>query len=155
METRPVTAEAGFLLPASVSEQATRGRGEMEIALTTPAVLLPASTLLLLGLSNRFLAIAGVLRELRERYRAAPDESLLHQIRNLRARCKVMRASQATGMASLGLTVMAMLLVFVGVEYIGRWVFGVALILLIISLVLALVEIMVSVDAIELEIRDL
>jgi uncharacterized protein DUF2721 len=51
--------------------------------------------------------------------------------------------------------VMAMLLVFVGVEYIGRWVFGVALILLIISLVLALVEIMVSVDAIELEIRDL
>jgi hypothetical protein len=127
----------------------------MEIALTTPAVLLPASTLLLLGLSNRFLALASVLRELRERYRALPDESLLHQIRNLRVRCKVMRASQASGMASLGLTVFAMLMVFIGVEFIGRWVFGVALILMFVALLLALAEIVVSTDALDIEIRDL
>jgi len=127
----------------------------MEIGLTTPAVLLPASTLLLLGLSNRFLAIASVLRDLRERYRVVPDEDLLHQIRNLRARCRVMRASQAAGMASLGLTVFAMLMVFLGLELIGRWVFGVALILMIVALVLALVEILVSVDALEHEVRDL
>lgn len=133
----------------------------MDIALTTPALLLPASTLLLLGLTNRFLALAGVLRTLRDRYREHPEEGLRAQILNLRLRCRMMRASQAAGMVSLALTVLAMFVVYVGgsgpgwCALLGSWVFAASLVLMFAALSLALVEILVSVDALEIEVSDL
>ena len=42
----------------------------MEITLTTPAILFPAVSLLMLAYTNRFLAIASIIRVLHRRYKA-------------------------------------------------------------------------------------
>ena len=42
----------------------------MEINITTPAVLFPAVSLLLLAYTNRFLALAGVIRKLHADHKA-------------------------------------------------------------------------------------
>lgn len=46
----------------------------MEITFNTPAVLFPAISLLMLAYTNRFLALANLIRKLHEQYRAGKDE---------------------------------------------------------------------------------
>ena len=41
----------------------------MEITLTTPTILFPAVSLLMLAYTNRFLAIASIIRVLHSRYK--------------------------------------------------------------------------------------
>jgi hypothetical protein len=72
----------------------------MELMLTTPALLFPAISLLLLAYTNRFLALAALIRELYARYRAQPDPTLLGQLTNLRYRIVLIRNMQACGVAS-------------------------------------------------------
>ena len=45
----------------------------MELTLSTPALLFPAISLLLLAYTNRFLTLANLMRELYARYRAEPS----------------------------------------------------------------------------------
>ena len=58
----------------------------MDITLTTPALLFPTVSLLMLAYTNRFLALASVIRNLHDRYKAEDDENLLGQIANLKYR---------------------------------------------------------------------
>jgi len=45
----------------------------MDLNLTTPALLFPAISLLLLAYTSRFLALAALIRELYARYKKEPD----------------------------------------------------------------------------------
>ena len=58
----------------------------MEINLTTPALLFPAISLLLLAYTNRFLTLAALIRDLHAKYRANPEDVLHGQIANLWSR---------------------------------------------------------------------
>jgi hypothetical protein len=60
----------------------------MSIDISTPALLFPAITLLLLSYTNRFVALATLARGLRQRYLDLnePSETVLGQIKNLRTR---------------------------------------------------------------------
>lgn len=49
----------------------------MELTLTTPALLFPAISLLLLAYTNRFLTLANLMRDLYARYRAQPDPRIM------------------------------------------------------------------------------
>jgi len=49
----------------------------MEITLTTPALLFPAISLLLLAYTNRFLAIAALIRALHSQYRDEPQAHII------------------------------------------------------------------------------
>ncbi len=48
----------------------------MDISLTTPALLFPALSLLLLAFTNRFLALAALIRELHAQYQISKTPSL-------------------------------------------------------------------------------
>ena len=63
----------------------------MEITLTTPALLFPAISLLLLAYTNRFLTLANLIRELHAKYKAHQEDILLAQIKNLRYRVILIR----------------------------------------------------------------
>ena len=126
----------------------------MELTLTTPALLFPAISLLLLAYTNRFLTLAALMREVYARYRAAPDATLLGQLRNLRYRIVLIRNMQACGVASFFLCVLCMFVLFAGQVTLSKWIFGGSLILLLISLGLSLREIQVSIDALTLQIAD-
>ena len=49
----------------------------MEITLTTPSLLFPAISLLMLAYTNRFLTLATIIRGLHDRYQTQQDENLV------------------------------------------------------------------------------
>lgn len=127
----------------------------MEINLTTPALLFPAISLLLLAFTNRFLAIAAVIRSLHDRYQLNPDRVLVEQIRNLRHRMMLIRNMQVYGVLSLLLCVVCMFVLFAGYVELGKIIFGICLVLMIVSLALSMREIQISVNALNLQLSDL
>ena len=127
----------------------------MEINLTTPALLFPAISLLLLAYTNRFLTLATLIRTLHTKYKEDPHDVLLGQIRNLRKRVILIRNMQVFGVLSLLLCVVCMFLLFFDEQILGRYTFGISLILLIISLALSVYEIQISVKALKLHLGDM
>jgi hypothetical protein len=127
----------------------------MELTLTTPALLFPAISLLLLAYTNRFLSLAALMRDLYARYRAHPDPKIKGQLANLRYRIVIIRNMQVLGVGSFFCCVLCMLVMFAGQMRIGQIVFGAGLVLLLLSLTLSLRELQVSIDALTLQIDDL
>lgn len=127
----------------------------MNIDLTTPALLFPAISLLLLAYTNRFLTLATIIRSLHQNYKEKPNIVLLGQIENMCKRVHLIKHMQGIGVASLFLCVLCMFLLFSGQNELGKYVFGLSLIILLISLILSLREIAISVDALELHLSDI
>ena len=127
----------------------------MQIDLTTPALLFPAITLLLLAFTNRFLAIAAVIRSLHDRYQLNPDKVIIEQIGNLRHRMELIRNMQVFGVLSLLLCVVCMFVLFAGYLQLGKVIFGICLLLMMVSLGLSMREIQISVNALNLQLSDL
>jgi hypothetical protein len=127
----------------------------MEITLTTPALLFPAISLLLLAFTNRFLAIASIIRQLHAKYLSNPASVLTGQINNLRKRLYLIRAMQIFGVGSLFLCVLAMFLIYLKIGSTGEVVFGFSLGALLISLFISLREIQLSTKALEIELSDM
>ena len=126
-----------------------------QLTLTTPALLFSAISLIMLAYTNRFLAYASVIRSLHDRYLKEHDDSLLRQINNLKLRLNLTRYMQIFGITSLLLCVLTMFLMYVKFIVIATWVFGIALILLIISLGLLIKEIQISTQALQHHIADI
>jgi len=126
-----------------------------EFTLTTPALLFSAISLILLAYTNRFLGYASLIRDLHAKFQINKDEILLPQIANLRKRLYLTKNMQIFGVSSLFLCVLTMFLIYTGYQDGAFWVFGVALILLIISLGLSILEIQISVKALDLHLSNM
>ncbi len=127
----------------------------MDFSLTTPALLFPAISLLLLAYTNRFLTLAALIRDLYSRYKSQPDRKIIGQLHNLRYRIVIIRNMQILGVSSFFLCVLCMFLLFAGLATFGKIVFGLSLFLLLGSLALSLRELQVSIDALLLQIQDI
>ena len=128
----------------------------MEISITTPALLFPAISLLMLAYTNRFLALASLIRNLHAKYKDHTNkEGVLQQIKNLRLRLRLIRLMQFFGVLSLILCVLSMFFVF---EQMGLWaniLFVCSLVSMLASLFLSLSEIQISTRALEIELSDM
>ncbi len=127
----------------------------MTLELTTPALLFSTISLLLLAYTNRFLALATVIRTLHREYQANSDPVAKAQIQNLRRRVNLIRDMQTFGVASLLCCTICMGLLFAGLLFIGKIVFSLSLVLMVISLAISLVEIRLSVGALNLQLKDM
>lgn len=127
----------------------------MDLNLTTPALLFPAISLLLLAYTNRFLTLASLIRDLHARYMVNPDQILLWQLHSLRYRVLLIKHMQGFGVASLLLCVVSMFALFVEWQLAGKVIFAAALLLMVVSLALSLREIQVSVDALNMRLSDI
>ena len=127
----------------------------VSLELTTPALLFPAISLLLLAYTNRFLTLAGLIRELHGRYKEGHEDTVLGQIVNLRTRVRLIRAMQALGVVSFFGCVFCMFSLFFGLMLVAQGVFALSLLLLMVSLALSVWEIQMSVGALDLQLRDL
>lgn len=126
-----------------------------ELTLATPALLFSAISLIMLAYTNRFLAYAQLVRNLHAKYMQNKDEVLLWQIENLRRRLKLTRGMQVLGISSLLLCVASMFLIYIGTRTTAEIVFGVALLLLIVSLSLLIWEIQISTKALDIQLGDM
>lgn len=120
-----------------------------ELTLTTPSILFSAISLIMLAYTNRFLAYASVIRSLRTEHEQNPTPMTSRQIDNLRKRLYMTRSMQIFGVTSLLLCVACTFFIYIGWQLTAIYVFGVALLLLVISLAISIREILISVRALE------
>lgn len=126
----------------------------MDITVTTPALLFPAISLLLLAFTNRYLTLAGLVRDLHARIGSDNRRSLEGQIANLRRRIYIIRNMQIFGVGSFFLCVVSMLALFLGLPLAGKISFAASLLTLLVSLGLSLREIGMSVGALKIQLDD-
>ncbi len=119
----------------------------MEITFTTPALLFPAISLLILAYTNKFLAIASLIRNLHSQYEAKHLKVIHEQIMSLKRRVYLIMMMQAFAILSFLACFLCMFLLFYGNMKMATLVFVASLILMIISLAICLWEIIISADA--------
>lgn len=129
----------------------------MEISINTPALLFPAITLLMLAYTNRFLALATLIRNLHTKYQQVPEEReiIRDQIRNLRKRLVLTKHMQAAGITSFFFCVLSMLMFYFSYINWAIGIFGLSLVLLLASLAISLNEIYISTKALEIELKGM
>ncbi|SNS66599.1 Protein of unknown function [Belliella buryatensis] len=128
----------------------------MELQLSTPALLFSAITLMMLAFTNRFLAVANLIRGLHKKYLENPKENIIiEQIHNLKKRLSMIKYMQLCGVLSFLLCVICMYLIFIGAQSAANYVFIGSMLALLISLGISLVEILISTQALNLELKDM
>ncbi|MEO7922706.1 MAG: DUF2721 domain-containing protein [Chitinophagaceae bacterium] len=128
----------------------------MEITFNTPALLFPAISLLLLAYTNRFLALANLVRKLHDEYkRGGENKMIVKQIHSLRLRLRLVRYMQTLGIFSFLGCVVCMYSIYSEWVVVSRYVFATSLLSLLASLVISLIEITQSTKALELELGDI
>jgi hypothetical protein len=125
----------------------------MDFSISTPALLFSAISLLILAYTNKFLALAALIRQLIEQYEHKNDINVLKQINNFQIRLSVIKYTQVFGVISFLFCVISMFFIFVKWIIPAEVVFGISLIAMFISLLLSLQEIFISIGALNIELN--
>ena len=128
-----------------------------QISINTPALLFPAITLMMLAYTNRFLALATLIRNLHGKYKQISEdrEIIKAQIANLKRRLVLVKQMQAMGIISFFFCVLSMMFFYFDKESWAFGIFGLSMLSLLISLALSLNEIFISTKALEIELKDM
>ncbi len=125
----------------------------MEMTITTPSLLFPAISLLMLAYTNRFVVLTNVIRQLSNLENAHSKKVVVRQIENLRRRLQVIRQMQATGVLSFVFCTMAMFALLLGWMFTGQVLFAINMVLLVVSLLFSFYEVHISTTAINIELE--
>ncbi len=125
------------------------------MTLTTPALLFPAISLLLLAYTNRFLVLAQLIRKLADEERNQHLETNTRQILLLRRRISLTKRMQLAGVFSFLLCTLSMFALFLSLELTGMVLFGGSLVTLAVSLIYSLWEIQISTNALNVQLQDM
>ena len=87
-----------------------------ELTLTTPSILFSAISLIMLAYTNRFLAYAQVIRNLKGEHENRPSAMTKLQLDNLRKRLYMARSMQIYGVISLLLCVVCTFFIYIGLH---------------------------------------
>lgn len=123
------------------------------MTITTPSLLFPAISLLLLAYTNRFVVLTNVIRQLSSVENATSQVLVRRQMDNLRLRIQVIRRMQAFGVLSFVLCTLAMFALLMQWSIAGQLLFANSLILLVISLMFSFYEVNISTEAINIELE--
>jgi len=127
----------------------------MDLTIQTPALLFPAVSLLLIAYTNKFLAIANLIRKLISDYEVSQLHTTISQIRSLRRRLMLIRWMQVFGVGSILLCVVTMFFVYEGWQIWAKILFALSLLMMMVSLVLSLMEIFLSAGALQVLLKEL
>lgn len=127
----------------------------MEIS--TPAILFSTISLLLLAFTNRYLAMANLIRGLHVKFQTegVRDNRLIPQVKKLLLRLRLIRNMQVLAVISLLFSAIATLLIFLKFMIAAEWMFGTSMVTLIIALLVSVWEISLSNEAIKIELSDM
>jgi len=127
----------------------------MEMTITTPSLMFPAISLVLLAYTNRFLTLTGVIRQLSKTKELGNHEIYKRQVENFRIRLHAIRLMQVIGVLSFVFCTLSMFALFLHWRLIGQILFGSSLVFLLVSLLCSLYEVHISTKAIDLEIEHM
>ena len=126
--------------------------------ISTPALLFSTISLLLLANTNRFLVLAKLIRELHKQtvhLTHFNKQSIVLQINNLKKRISLIKYTQIFAVMSLATAAVSMFTTFVRMTFSSQFIFGISLLLLIVSLILCLWELFISTRALEIELKEI
>lgn len=118
-------------------------------------LLFPTISLLMLAYTNRFLALASLVRQLIGQYHGHPGPRVLVQIDSLHQRISLIRWTQALGVLSLILCTASLFGLFMALAAMASGLFAAALLIMLSSLCLSLYEVHLSVRALDIEIKGM
>ena len=127
----------------------------MQLTLSIPALLFPAISLSMLAYNARYLAIAGLIRQLHQKFQETASPAVGLQVKQLNKRLSIIKNMQAVAILSFLFSVITMFLIYVELEFWANLVFGVSLLALMISLVLSLIEVQLSTKALGIQLKDM
>ncbi|CUR45188.1 DUF2721 domain-containing protein [Alloalcanivorax xenomutans] len=125
------------------------------MSLTTPALLFPAISLLLLAYTNRFLVLAQLIRKLADEEKAHHEEVATRQIELLHRRVVLTQRMQVAGVLSFLLCTLSMFALYLHQDMPGVVLFGASLISLSLSLIFSLWEVLISTNALNVQLETL
>lgn len=126
-----------------------------DLSLTTPALLFPTISVLLLAYTNRYIAISNRIRILHSSYKNEKSSGIAAQIKILKSRIFLIRNMQQFGIGGMFGAAFTMFLIYYGFETGANIVFGASLITILISLLLCSYEIYLSNKALMIQISDM
>lgn len=127
----------------------------MEIDLTTPALLFSTVSLLLLAFTTRFLGLAKAIRDLYNDYQKNPEKRFIDQLKNFRRRVELIRNMQIVATASLLLCMVSTIMIYFQLQLIASVTFAVSLLLMTAALAMSIIEIGMSVGALNVHLADM
>ena len=127
----------------------------MQLTLTIPALLFPAVSLTMLAYNARYLAIAALIRQLHKQFEETEASPLKRQIESLTKRLNIIKNMQATAIGCFLLAAISMFLIYVEMNVWANIIFGVSLLLLMVSLVLSLIEVQLSTKALGIQLKNM
>ncbi len=128
----------------------------MQLSLNVPALFFPAISLIMLAYTNRFLALATLVRSLKSKYEQTDNDiALQKQIKNLRYRLKLIKNMQAFGVVSFACCLFCMFFIYLEKNVTAEVFFALSLIFFMLSLLISLLEIQLSTKALELELSSI
>lgn len=125
----------------------------MEFGISTPALLFSAISLLLLAYTNRFLAIANLVRQFVKEYDQHPEDRILTQLRQFSLRLRFIKYTQLFGVLSFLFCVVSMFLVMLDRIIAAEVLFSISLITMMTSLVLSMGEVLMSISGLKVELQ--
>lgn len=125
------------------------------IELTTPALLFSTVSLTMLAYTNRFLALAKLIRELYDQYSRQQEVGLFRQIYILKHRLNLVKQMQLFCILALASSMLSMLSMLLENKSPAILFFGISLVLLIVSLGFSVFEILLSTQALDISLQDL
>ena len=126
----------------------------MTFTIQTPTLLFSAISLLMLAYTNRFVVIAGLIRDLYAKYQEHPDDIIKGQLLNLRKRMKIIRNMQVLGALSFFFSVLSLMVIFLDQVLVAEILFGISLVMMLGSLLLLILELNISVNALNIQLKD-
>ncbi len=125
-----------------------------EITISTPALVFPALSVLMLAYTNRFIAISKRVRALHAEHKNNPKRNLQDQIIALHKRLRYIRNMQFMAISGFLINMISIFMILVGQAGIATILFGISLICIIASLTISMIEIHMSVQAMSIELTE-
>jgi len=124
--------------------------GNDYMELTTPALLFPAISLLMLAYTNRFVVLAQLIANYMPNTRKIRMKSQRSVVQFKKKNCDYQKYADIWGF-KLFFCVTCMFLIFFKVMFLADIVFGISLLLLLISLGLLVYELQISINALNIQ----
>lgn len=119
----------------------------MTLEISTPALVFPATTLLILAYTHRFAHLSDHIRQFAEAKKLNDDEVIEAQLNNFHRRIHLVQQTEAFGVVGLIMSLLSTLALFGNMHQIGVIFFVISLSFILLSLTIALWEIMLSTEA--------
>jgi hypothetical protein len=127
----------------------------IDIAVTTPALLFPAITILFLAYSNRFLTIATRIREKHADFNKTHSPIAQKQIVSFRQRIRYIIAMEMFAVLGIISCIVSTGFIFYGFQYYGNVCFSISMVFIILSLFASIIELIFSTRALNIELEDM